>query len=265
MNLPRTRAGTVHAVHAETPLLLVANVWDAASARRVAAAGARLIATTSAAVAWANGYADGQSMPPQRLFDCVERVVAAVDLPVSVDVEGGYSDDPEVVAAFVERLAGTGVSGINLEDGSSPPELLAGKISAIRARAGCADVFVNARTDVYLRGLVEPEVRVEETIRRGQRYADAGADGLFVPGLAEPDTIGQVVSAVPLPLNLMALPGLPAADRLAALGVRRLSTGPWLAQHAYAALQRAAEDFFGTGSIDALASQALSFAEMDRA
>lgn len=230
-------------------LLQLANAWDAGSARLIESLGAPAIATTSAGVAWAHGYADGDHLPVPRLLAAVADIRRIIDVPLSVDVEGGYSDEPDRVADTVVQLAQAGVSGINLEDGSGDPELLCAKIAAIKracAQAG-ADVFINARTDVYLRQLAPSGEQVEATLQRAALYRAAGADGLFVPGVTDAGQIRALAAQAQLPLNVMLRAGLPAPQELAALGVRRLSAGSDLAESVYGHLRQRAGDFLRDG------------------
>lgn len=230
-------ADTFHRLHRDG-LLRLANAWDAGSARLVESLGARAIATTSAGVAWAHGYPDGDALPVARLVDTVGAIARVVQVPLSVDIESGYSDDPARVGETVAAVIGAGAVGLNIEDGGGDPAVLCAKIEAAKAagaRAGI-DVFVNARTDVYLRGLGEADRRVELVLQRARDYRHAGADGLFVPGLHRPSEITAVVEGGGLPLNLMAWPELPAAAELQALGVRRLSAGAALAIALYSQL-----------------------------
>jgi 2-methylisocitrate lyase-like PEP mutase family enzyme len=246
--------------------LVLPNAWDAVSARLFESAGAKAVATTSAGLAWALGYADGRALPVDEAVGAAARMARVLGVPLSVDIENGYSDDPKAVVGLVQRLVDIGVAGINIEDGHDDPEVLSRKIGAIReflARTH-ADLFVNARTDVLLAGLAEPSKRVEETIRRATRYAAAGADGLFVPGLHEPTDIESVARATPLPLNVMAWGGLPAAASLATLGVRRLSAGSAIPQLAWATAGRAAKQFLDTGRSDALLAGAKPFGEVQQ-
>ena len=200
--------------HADAPLLL-ANAWDAGSARLIEQAGAAAIATTSAGMAWSLGFADGDKLPFDELAAALARIARVIKVPLSADIEGGYSDLPLQVAEQVDALGGLGVVGINIEDGAGPPEALARKIEAIRGRAerGGHRVFVNARTDVLLRKLA-PQDPLGELLQRARRYADAGADALFVPYASAPDLIAQLVAGQSLPLAVMACPGLPALDVL---------------------------------------------------
>jgi 2-methylisocitrate lyase-like PEP mutase family enzyme len=251
--------------HAATPLVLP-NAWDAVSARLFESAGAAAIATTSAGLAWSLGCADGRELPVDEAVGAVARIARVLTVPLSVDIENGYSDDTKAVVEFVRRLLDLGVTGINIEDGRDAPETLAAKIEAIKAflHRTNTDLFVNARTDVILAGLAEPSQRVEETIRRAGLYAQAGADGLFVPGLREPTEIEDVALATRLPLNVMAWGGLPAAAELSRLGVRRLSAGSAIPQWIWGQAERAARSFLETGHSDPLSAGSKPFAEMQQ-
>lgn len=248
------RAETFHRLHAGPDVLVLANVWDAASAAVVADAGAKALATSSAAVAWAHGYADGDVLAVDTTCAMVAEIVRVTDLPVSCDFEGGFTDDLDELAANIGRVIAAGAVGINFEDGSRDPALHARKIAAARAAAEKAGVnlFINARTDVYLRGLAQGDAAEAETIRRGRLYAEAGASGVFAPGAADPELIRRLAAAIPRPLNVMAWPGVPDARRLAGLGARRLSAGTATFRAAFAPLARAAAAFLATGDAHAL-------------
>jgi 2-methylisocitrate lyase-like PEP mutase family enzyme len=252
---PRPReAALFHGLHAGPDVLVLANAWDAQSARVIEQAGARAIATSSAAVAWSHGYGDGHDLPFPRLVETVAEIVRVVNVPVSVDMEGGYADDPGRVGENVRALIEAGGVGINIEDGTSPPDLLARKIASVREVAGRAgvDLFVNARCDVYLRGLREGREAFVETLSRARAYREAGASGLFVPWLVDLETIAEIAQGTPLPVNVMARKGLPPAARLGTAGVRRLSAAAGLSRAAYGAAARAAEAFLAGGDSDAL-------------
>lgn len=246
-----------------TPYLRVPNAWDAASARRVHAAGAPFVATTSAGVAWSLGLSDGEALAPAQVLQRAAEIRRACPgAALSIDLERGYSDDPDAVAALVDALVDCGVGGINLEDGDGSPDVLAAKIRAIRARHGRDRLFVNARTDVYLAALAPAAERLAVSVHRARCYRDAGADGLFVPALVDAAEIAAAVQAVDLPLNLMAMPGLPASDTLRQLGVRRVSAGPGLAIAAYARSEEVARGFLADQPT-LLPAGAPGFAEMD--
>lgn len=252
-------------LHGGPDVLRLVNCWDAGSARILEHLGAPALATTSAGLAWANGYPDGNALPTPLVVAAVRAIARVVRVSLTVDVEGGYSDDAAAVADTVAALADAGAVGINLEDGTAPPEVLAAKIERIKARLARTgqDVFVNARTDVYLRGLVPEAARVDESVARGKRYRDAGADGLFVPKVVDGGAIRAISGAVPLPLNVLAWPGLPPSSELAAAGVRRVSSGSALAQIAYGRAAAAAVTFLREGRTDHLTDGALPFAELN--
>ncbi|MGO4377918.1 isocitrate lyase/PEP mutase family protein [Pseudoduganella sp. RAF53_2] len=240
-----------HAMH-EEGILMLANCWDGGSARIADAAGSRALATSSGAVAWAHGYSDGYQLPTELLLATVRDIARASKLPLTVDIEDGYSDDPAQVVKFVEELMATGVVGINIEDGSKAPELLVSKISAIRAAADKAGVklYINARCDVFLRGLAPPLERAAEMLRRAALYKQAGASGLFAAGAAEHADIAAIVEGASMPVNLLALATLPPPERLAAMGVRRLSAGSAPAEAMFGRAAFYMKRFLQTGEID---------------
>jgi 2-methylisocitrate lyase-like PEP mutase family enzyme len=221
-------------LHRGPGLLLLPNAWDAVSARLIESLGAQAIATTSAGLAWSRGYPDGNALPEDQLIAAIRDIARVIRVPLTVDIEAGYSDDPAAVARLVARVLAVGVVGINIEDGERSPDLLCKKIAAIREQAHSgADVFINARTDVYLRGVAKGEAASAEVIRRASRYHAAGCDGLFIPGLATADAMAALSAAIaPMPLNVMVVPNLPLLDTLEKSGVRRLSAGSAIAQAA---------------------------------
>ena len=251
-------------LHHGSTLLRLPNAWDAGSARLVEAQGASAVATTSAGFAWALGYPDGRLLPVDEVVAAVKRIVRVLSVPLSVDVENGYSDDPATVANVVMQLVDIGVAGINIEDGPDAPSLLASKIEAIRnavSKAG-ADIFINARSDVFLANLVDKPKQAGESIARGDLYASAGADGLFLPALKDSSDIEAIVKAVPLPLNVMAIASLPDAAALEQLGVRRLSAGSGISQVVMGRAKGLAKDFLLSGQSETLYDGALPYSEM---
>lgn len=250
-----SRTKTFRELHSsESPLLILPNVWDAGGARIVESMGAKAIATTSGGFAWSKGCADGNVVTVQQQAQLASEVVDAVSIPVSVDFEMGYSDDPATVAENLKPLVETGISGINLEDSSAPAALLARKIEAIKAMTESAglDVFINARTDVILRNLVSHGESVRETLRRAAIYQSAGADGLFVPGVKETNEIEEIVKGTSLPVNVLSLPNVPDASVLERLGVRRLSAGSAIARVIYQQVGQIASAFLAEGSYSPL-------------
>jgi 2-methylisocitrate lyase-like PEP mutase family enzyme len=261
-----SRAAEFRTLHTAGNILVLPNAWDAASARIVETCGAKAVATSSAAVSWAHGYPDGEALPKATLLSMVAEIVRVLGVPLSVDSEAGFSSDPAAVAEFVLELVRAGAAGINLEDGLLPPDHLAAKIAAIKqacARENRA-VFVNARTDVYLRALVPAGNAVEESIVRGRRYREAGADGLFVPGVTDLAAMKQMADAVALPLNVLVWQGLPPVGELKAAGVRRVSAGAATARAAFGALGRAAKQMLDEGRYDAIFSDGADCPNMNR-
>jgi 2-methylisocitrate lyase-like PEP mutase family enzyme len=258
-------AARFHALHRGPDLLMLANAWDAGSALLMESIGARAIATTSAGVAWCHGYPDGNSLPATLAVATAAEIARAVGVPVSIDFEGGYSDDPETVAKLVRTLIDVGVVGINIEDGSSSPDQLCRKLEAVRRMSSSlgVDLFVNARTDVYLRELVPASGRVTETRLRAARYRDAGASGLFVPGLVETGEIASIAREVALPLNVMSAAGLASPVELARLGVRRLSAGSAIAEATWGHLRALASAFLRDGSGLAAVDGAMSYTALN--
>lgn len=208
-----------------SPLVLV-NIWDAGSAIIVQANGARALATSSASLAWSNGYSDGCDLPLDILVDSISRILRVSKVPLSIDIENGYSDSPNEVAKLVKKLVDKGVSGVNIEDGETSAELLAEKILAVKELCGEDAIFINARTDVYLRELVPAETRLEECINRLHRYISSGADGVFVPGLESLDDMSKLSASINAPLNVMVSSGVSDLEEFIDAGVSRLSLGP---------------------------------------
>ena len=162
-----SQAAVFKQLHADPQILVLPNAWDAASAALMEDAGAKAVATSSAAVAWAHGYADGDLLPVPTLLAAIGEIARVLKVPLTADIEGGYSDDLATLAETIKGVVGAGAVGINLEDGGRDPDLHARKIEAVRKAAG-AELFVNARTDVYLRGLAEGDAALAETLRRAE-------------------------------------------------------------------------------------------------
>jgi 2-methylisocitrate lyase-like PEP mutase family enzyme len=246
-----------------TPLILP-NIWDVGSARLFESIGAKALATTSAGVCWALGYSDGSSLPIEWLIELTRRISATVKIPLSIDAEDGYSSDPCTVAMNVMAIADAGATGINIEDGAGDPNLLVSKLKAIRSHTDKrkTDLFINLRTDVYLQNLVKPEKAKKEAIRRALLYKEAGADGLFIPGLADPDTIQEIAKEVDMPINIMAWPGLPSAEKLGQLGVKRISAGSAIAQGVWQFATTLAKNYLETGDSDPIYKDAMPYADL---
>jgi len=290
----RAMARRFRELHQSTDVLVLANVWDAGSAALLAALpGVRALATTSAGVAAAHGVPDGERLALDHTLALVARICRTADVPVSVDLEAGYGNRPEDVADSVASVIEVGAAGVNLEDGDPahgdrllPASANAERIAAARSAAGQLDtpIVVNARTDVYWRGIGAPDVWFAETARRLRLYADAGADCVFVPGFPgtgsaagggaragadlerQRGMIGDLVAHLEgVPLNLLAGSTDLPVDELRALGVRRLSVGSALYRLAMASAREAMGALLGSGRHEALAgAQRLTYAELAR-
>jgi 2-methylisocitrate lyase-like PEP mutase family enzyme len=231
-----SRAHEFQRLHVPGDPLVIFNVWDSGSARAVAAAGARAIGTGSWSVAAAHGFPDGEKLPLELAIANLERIVRSVDLPVSIDLEAGYGSRPEDVERSASCAVRAGAVGINLEDGIAEGTGIYGiddQVARIRAARAAADrlsvpLFINARTDFFLQAKPEGHdaALVLAVKQRAAVYAEAGASGLFVPGIVRAEQIRDVCSASTLPVNVMMMATLPPPAELAQLGVARISHGP---------------------------------------
>jgi 2-methylisocitrate lyase-like PEP mutase family enzyme len=248
------RARAFAALHVPGDPLILFNAWDAGSARAVAEAGAKAIATGSWSVAAAYGFGDGEDLPLDLAIANAARIVRATDLPVTLDFEGGYALEPARVADNFGLALAAGVIGCNFEDrvvgaeGLHPVSEQARRIEALRRAAERAGIpaFINARTDIFLSSKPETHDRAaaDHALERARAYADAGASGFFVPGLADEGLIARICGASPLPVNAMMFAGMPGRKRLAELGVARISHGPGPYRQAMKALTDAAREAF---------------------
>ncbi|WP_106816368.1 isocitrate lyase/PEP mutase family protein [Microbacterium timonense] len=247
------RAAALLALHSG-PGFVIPNAWDAGSARILEQAGFPAIATTSAGVAWSLGVPDGGGLDADRMFERIAEIVAAVQVPVSADLEAGYGDHPEDVARTVARAVGLGAAGANLEDAVAGRlfgiDEAAERVAAARAAAPAGTFVLNARTDAYFVDTLEGDP-FAETVERARRYVDAGADAIFVPGVDDPDAIRRLAAEIPAPLNLVAglTPTVIPAPSLFQLGVRRVSIGGGLARAVLSAVERAGRELRETGTL----------------
>ena len=232
------------ALHVKGNPVILYNAWDAGSAKAIVNAGAKAIATSSWSVAAAQGYDDGEDLPIAIVEQIAGKIASSVSVPVTVDFEGGYSDDDHKLATNISKLLDLGVIGINFEDrvvkgkGLYNIDRQAKRIAAIRRAAAHKGIafFINARTDVFLGNSAD----VEEALQREKAYASAGASGFFIPGLTDANQIKRIVNEASLPINVMVMEGVPSNDRLAKLGVARVSYGPISYIDAIEALQKKA-------------------------
>ena len=232
----KAKAEQFHALHVPGRPLVLFNAWDAGSAKAVAAGGAAAIATGSWSVAAASGYADGERMPFELALANLERIVAAVALPVTVDLESGYGTHADAVAATAVRAIQAGAIACNLEDSYPengtlrPVSEQVQRLGAVRATTTGLDLpfFINARTDLFLTSdpATHTDAMADEAIARARAYAEAGASGFFVPGLVDQRLIARMVAECPLPINIMVTDRTPTLQQMAELGVARVSHGP---------------------------------------
>jgi 2-methylisocitrate lyase-like PEP mutase family enzyme len=234
-NTQQQYAETFHALHKKDDPLVLFNAWDVATATAIGTS-SPAVATSSGAVASALGYADSEGVPFELVAGLVSRMTAAVPVPVSIDLEAGYGDTPEAAADSATRILKAGAVGINIEDGlfAGKRQLVsseqhAAKIRAVRSAADKIGIrlFINARTDPFLLKFGSPDQCLNEAARRAKVYADAGADGIFVPGLTDLALVEKFVQLTPLPVNIMVTQGVPEIPDLTRAGVRRVSLGPW--------------------------------------
>jgi 2-methylisocitrate lyase-like PEP mutase family enzyme len=267
----QAKAEALRALHVPGRPLLLLNAWDAASAALIARAGARAIATTSAGAANALGHPDGQRLTRNEMLAAVAPIAAAVDLPVTADMEAGYGDAPEEAAATARGVLEAGAVGLNLEDTCDngaeqllPIERFVAKIAAVRAVAAETGVplVLNARTDVFIGEVGDPATRLDRAVERGRAYLDAGADCVFVPAVADPGQIAALVDGIGGPVSVLAGPGSPTVAELAALGVARISVGSGPYRAVLALAQRMAEEAYGAGTLEAMIAAQVPFAEV---
>lgn len=238
------------ALHVKGRPFVLYNIWDAGSAKAVREAGALAIATGSWSVAAAFGYDDGEKIPLELVLANLARIVAAVDVPVTLDFEGGYARDGDAIIENVTRVIAAGAVGINFEDqviggdGFYPVEAQARRIRAVRVAADHAGVplFINARVDLFLKNpaAAQDDGLVAEALERGAAYTAAGASGVFFPGVSEARLIERLCAGSTLPVNIISKPGVPSNRELARLGVARISHGPFPYRQMIATLKDAA-------------------------
>jgi 2-methylisocitrate lyase-like PEP mutase family enzyme len=259
------RAAALLALHTG-PGFVLPNAWDAGSARILEQVGFPAVGTTSAGIAWSCGVPDGGALDRDTMLDHIGRIVAAVDVPVTADLEAGYGETPDDVGRTVARAMELGVVGGNIED-SGPKGLIGvedavSRLVAARAAAPSGAFVLNARTDTYFVG-TSGDV-FGETVERAARYVDAGADCIFVPGVVDAETIRRLAAAIPGPVNVVAgLANTIDARSLFSLGVTRVSLGGSLARAVLSMLERAGQELLDSGTLSFL-DEAVSYADLQR-
>ncbi|HEY2945706.1 MAG TPA: isocitrate lyase/phosphoenolpyruvate mutase family protein [Vicinamibacteria bacterium] len=270
----REQAETLRRLHQGPRILVLPNVWDVVSARVIESSGFAALATTSAGVAFALGYPDGERISRAEMAEAVRRIAARVRVPVTADMEAGYGRTPESAAATARAVIAAGAVGLNLEDAAGDgggalldDELQIERVRATREAAEAAGVplVINARTDVYLSRIGAPETRLGHAARRLNAYRAAGADCLFAPGVVDRATIAALVREVAGPLNVLAGPGCPPVPELEALGVRRLSLGSGVIRATLGLVRRICAELQGPGTFSALLGEGVPpHAEVNR-
>jgi 2-methylisocitrate lyase-like PEP mutase family enzyme len=275
-NALRPKAEAFRKLHLGPDILVLLNAWDVASARLIEGAGYKAIATTSAGIAFALGYPDGEKISRDEMLEAVGRIAAKVRVPVTADLEAGYGPDPADTGETIRRAIDCGIIGANIEDGTHRREqplfstnLAVARIHAARKAGDAAGVpfVINARTDAYLAARIfnqpQDETCFEETVQRGRAYREAGADCIFIPGLSDGDTIRRLVQAIGAPVNILAGPTTPPIPALKAMGVARVSIGGMLMLATLGLVRRAAAELAGAGTYG-FAEGMVMHAEMNR-
>lgn len=273
MATQRSKALTLRRLHRGPRILVLPNAWDAASARIFEDAGFPAIATTSGGVAFSLGYPDGENAPRDEMIDTIHRIARSVAVPVTADIEAGYGRRPKDVAATVKAVIAAGAVGINLEDGigdrRKPLRDIAEQVERIHAahEAGAAasvPIVINARVDVYLRGVGEEAERQGHTVRRAEAYLKAGADCIFPILAPDAAAIAALAQAIRGPINVIVAPGIPSIPELERMGVARVSFGSGPMRASMAVVRRIANELLATGTYTALLSDAIPGGEMNR-
>ena len=272
MEFQTAKAVHFRQLHRGPGVLVLPNAWDVASARIFEEAGFPAIATTSAGIAFSLGYPDGQRISREEMIARIGRIVRAVKVPVTADIEWGYGSTAEELARTTREVIEAGAVGMNLEDASGRRdqpllslELAVEKIKAVRETAAHlrAPIVVNARTEVYLLPGGNPDADYAEAMRRLVAFRDAGVDCVFAPGLKDAETIGRLVKAVECPLNILAVPGTPSIAELGKLGVARVSVGSGFMRATLGLLRRAAQELKSAGTYSVLAD-GVPYADMNK-
>jgi 2-methylisocitrate lyase-like PEP mutase family enzyme len=266
------KAEQLRRLHQGPKILIFANAWDVASARVIEDLGYPAIATTSAGVAAALGYPDGQLIPRAEMLDMVARIAAAVRVPVTADFEAGYGLTLDDMADTAKALVSAGAVGLNFEDITGPSEadhvelgLQVQKIQKLREASTAAlgvSLVVNARTDIYLLPIGPAETRFDRTVERLRAYRQAGADCLFAPGLIDGETTAQLVKALNGPLNILLSKGVPSIPELEKMGVARVSTGSATMRAALGCARRVAKELADTGTYSTMFDSPVPFPEL---
>ncbi len=273
MSTQKQKAEDFRRMHQGPPILVLPNAWDVSSARIFESVGARAIATSSAGVAFALGYPDGEKISRRRMVESIARIAANVDLPVTADVEAGYGPGVDDATDTAQAVIDSGAVGLNFEDATNAPagplfpvDTQRKRLEAVRNVAERAGIplVINARTDVYLGEVGEPSTRFAETVRRVNAYRQSGADCLFIPGVTDADIIQRLVREVTGPVNILVGPGAPPIPELESMGVRRVSVGSQIMRATLATARDAARELLEKGTYRGFLERTIPYDELNR-
>ena len=256
------KAGLLRSLHHGPKTLVLPNAWDVAGARIFERAGFAALGTTSAGIAFALGYPDGQRVSRREMIEVVARIARSVDIPVTADVEAGYDDAVETACA----VWAAGAVGMNLEDTAGKDLIpLDAQVKTIRAiRAAAPEIVINARTDIFLNAIGEESTRFDRAVERLAGYRDAGADCLFAPGVRDRETIARLVQTLRAPLNILAAVGAPPISEMEALGVARVSVGSGPMRATLGLVDRIARELHDQGTYTSMLESAIPYADVNR-
>jgi len=269
MTTQTEKAELLRRLHHGPDILVLPNAWDCASARIFERTGFPAIATTSAGLANSLGYPDGQRIPREEMLAAVKRIADCVHVPVTADLEAGYEDIAKTTAGLVD----SGAVGLNLEDadyaGNAGLIEIGRQVQKVAAVRRIGDelgvkLVINARTDVYLAQIGEPESRFGRTCDRARAYIEAGADCVFIPGVSDEELIGRLVQALKFPINILAVAGTPSVHRLKELGVARVSVGSGIMRATMGLTRQIAQELRTQGTYNKMVEGAIPYAEANR-
>ena len=266
------KAQKFHALHQGQNILVLPNAWDSASARLFEQAGFHAIGTTSAGIATSLGYAEPEKISREEMLLSIRRIVDAVSLPVSADIEAGYASTAKGVAETVEMVIAAGAVGVNIEDAPGVGDQLLFSIEQYIERLQAAreavnmahfPVVINARTDIYLLNIGHKNDQFSQVVERANYYLEAGADCIFVPGIGDPDTIANLVKEINGPINILANPDVPTTNKLQQLGVKRVSTGSGPMRATLTLIRQIAHELFTEGSYKHFTTDIITYNEVN--
>lgn len=267
----RAKAKRFLELHAGERLLVLPNAWDAGSARVFELAGFQALGSTSAGIALSLGHPDGERVSRSEMLEAVRRIASAVEIPVTADLEAGYGPTVNDAVETARGAIAAGAVGMNFEDSTHDDRLVdvASQVEKIRAIKKVAEAegvafVLNARTDVFLLQIGDPAGRFDEAVRRANAYREVGADCLFVPGVADAETIGRLVRAIKGPLNVLAVRGTPPTAELERLGVARVSIGGGPMRATLTLTLRIAQELAERGTYASFTENALPLRDFNR-